>query len=311
MVSKKIIHDFLNILPAVLYEYVLYKDGSSEFLYMSPSAEEILGHSPDYFVEDANRLWEIVHPDDINRLHDEDLEASRKNEFFVSEVRIFLPSGEETWIQISSKPTSEKKNNAVIWSGYIIVITRIKQIEQELLKANRKLKSLSVTDGLTGLANRRHFDETLDNEWARFERTAKPFALILLDVDYFKEYNDQYGHQMGDSCLKSIATILKKATRRAGDLAARYGGEEFIIIAFDTKIADALQMAEQIRQSVESLNIKNEHTLFAKLTVSIGVSATSNNEYPDQAHFLKAADIALYQAKNERRNCVRIAGELK
>ena len=310
MLSKQMIENFLTILPAVLYEYALYDEKSSELLYISPSSIDILGYPPEYFIEDINRFWAMVHPDDLQRILNENIKANIENKFFVSEVRILLPSGQERWIQLSSKPTSQKKNNAVVWVGYIIDITRIKTAEFELIEANRKLQALSRTDGLTGLANRRHFDEILKNEWARFKRTNKPFSLIMLDIDFFKNYNDRYGHQMGDECLKAIAEVLKNSARRAGDLAARYGGEEFVIIAFDTDLSEAQEMAESIRLSVESLNIKNEDTPFGKVTVSLGVSTISWNEYPDKEHLLKAADAALYQAKAEQRNCVRMAKEL-
>lgn len=308
MIPKRLMHDFLNILPAVLYQYVLYKDGSSELLYLSPSSKDILGSPPDYFVEDVNRFWRMVHPDDLERIRNEDTAANAANTLFVSEVRVRLPSGTERWLQLSSKPTSERRNGAVIWIGYIVDITRVKQIETELVEANCQLKKLSITDGLTGLANRRQLDDTLRGEWARYTRTEKPFALILIDVDFFKSYNDQYGHQMGDVCLKRIGAVIKKSTHRAGDLAARYGGEEFVIIAIDTTLAGALEMAENIRRSIESLAIRNENTPLGTVTVSIGVAAVEHHEYPDHQRLLKAADAALYQAKTDQRNCVRSAG---
>lgn len=308
MIPKRLMHDFLNILPAVLYQYVLYNDGSSELLYLSPSSKDILGHPPDYFVEDVNRFWRMVHPDDLERIRNEDAAANSGNTLFVSEVRVRLPSGAERWLQLSSKPTSERKRGAAIWIGYIVDITRVKQIEMALVEANRQLKTLSITDGLTGLANRRQFDDTLRGEWARFKRTGKPFALILIDIDFFKSYNDQHGHQMGDVCLRRISAAVKKSVHRAGDLAARYGGEEFVIIAIDTRLAGALEMAENIRQSVETLAIRNENTPFGTVTVSIGVAAIEHHEYPGHQQLLKAADAALYQAKREQRNCVRSAG---
>lgn len=307
MLSKEIVGNFLNILPAVLYGYVFYNKKHAELLYITPSTIDILGHPPEYFMENLNRFWAMVHPDDIERILEENQKANAENKLFVSEVRILHPNGQERWIQLSSNPTAEKKNGAVVWVGYIVDITRIKKVEIELVIANKKLRVLSITDGLTGLANRRHFDTMLKNEWARFKRTQKPFSLIMLDIDFFKNYNDLYGHQMGDKCIKKIAKILKNSTRRAGDLAARYGGEEFIIIAFDTSILDAHEMAEKIRSSIEVLDIKHENTPIGKITVSLGVSSTSDCEYPDKEHLLKAVDMALYQAKKSHRNCVRIA----
>ncbi|MET3999222.1 sensor domain-containing diguanylate cyclase [Marinobacterium sp. MBR-109] len=307
MASKHELSAFLGILPAVLYEYVLYPDSRSELLYLSPSSKEILGRPPEYFVEDVNRFWEMVHPNDLQQILTEDVRANKTRELFVSEVRFFHPNGQEHWLQLSSKPTPEQYNGVDIWIGYIIDITRLKDMEGKLLQANRKLQALSDTDGLTGLANRRRFDEALANEWARYQRSRQPFALILVDIDYFKSYNDHYGHQSGDDCLKAVANVLKETARRHGDISARYGGEELINIAIDTRLVDAQVMAEHIRQTVEALDIRNEYVPCGRVTVSVGVSAIFDQEYPDSAQLFKAADTAMYQAKSDQRNCVRVA----
>lgn len=307
MASKHELSAFLGILPAVLYEYVLYPDSRSELLYLSPSSKEILGWPPEYFVEDVNRFWEMVHPNDLQQILTEDVRANEARELFVSEVRFFHPNGQEHWLQLSSKPTPEQYNGVDIWIGYIIDITRLKEMEGKLLQANRKLQALSDTDGLTGLANRRRFDEALMSEWARYQRNRQPFALILVDIDYFKSYNDHYGHQSGDDCLKAVANVLKETARRHGDISARYGGEELVNIAIDTRLVDAQVMAEHIRQAVEALNIRNEYVPCGRVTVSVGVSAIFDQEYPDSAQLFKAADTAMYQAKSDQRNCVRVA----
>ncbi|NWO05990.1 MAG: sensor domain-containing diguanylate cyclase [Alteromonadaceae bacterium] len=305
--SKHELSDFLGILPAVLYEYVLYPDGSSELLYLSPSSRNILGQPPEYFVEDVNRFWEMVHPNDRQRIRAEDARANKAGELFVSEVRFFHPNGQEHWLQLCSKPTPDQYNGVDIWIGYIIDITRLKEMEGKLVQANRKLQTLSDTDGLTGLANRRCFDQALENEWAHYRRIKQPFALILVDIDYFKSYNDHYGHQAGDDCLKAVAKIMKETARRHGDISARYGGEELVIIAIDTRLEDARAMAEHIRQAVEALDVRNEHVPLGRVTVSAGVAAIFDQEYPDAAHLFKAADEAMYQAKSDQRNCVRVA----
>lgn len=307
MASKHELSDFLGILPAVLYEYVRYPDGGAEVLYLSPSSNEILGRPPAYFVEDVNRFWEMVHPNDLQQILAEDVRANEASELFVSEVRFFHPNGQEHWLQLSSKPTPEQYNGVDIWIGYIIDITRLKEMEWKLLQANRTLQALSDTDGLTGLANRRRFDEALANEWARYRRSRQPFALILVDIDYFKSYNDHYGHQSGDDCLKAVANVLKETARRHGDISARYGGEELVNIAIDTRLLDAQVMAEHIRQAVEALDIRNEYVPCGRVTVSVGVSAIFDQEYPDGAQLFKAADTAMYRAKSDQRNCVRVA----
>jgi len=307
MALKHALSDFLGILPAVLYEYVLYPDGSAELLYLSPSSKEILGEPAEYFLKDVNRFWEMVHPNDVEQARVEDVRANQAGELFVSKVRFYHPSGQKRWLQLSSKPTPEQYNGVDIWIGYIIDITSFKEIEGKLLQANRKLQALSNTDGLTGLANRRYFDEALANEWARYQRSRQPFALILVDLDYFKSYNDHYGHQMGDDCLKAVANVMKEVARRHGDISARYGGEELVNIAIDTRLADAQTMAEHIRQAVETLDIRNDYVPCKRVTVSVGVSAISDQEYPDATELFKAADTALYRAKSDQRNCVRVA----
>jgi diguanylate cyclase (GGDEF)-like protein/PAS domain S-box-containing protein len=311
MALKHGLSDFLGILPAVLYEYVLYPDGSAELLYLSPSSEDILGQPAEYFVADVNRFWAMVHPNDVEQTQAEDVRANHTGELFVSQVRFFHPGGQMRWLQLSSKPTPEQYNGVDIWMGYIIDITRLKEVEGELLQANRKLQALSNTDGLTGLANRRCFDEALANEWARYQRSRQPFALILVDLDYFKSYNDHYGHQMGDDCLKAVANVMQEVARRHGDISARYGGEELVNIAIDTRLEDAQAMAEHIRQGVEALDIRNEYVPFGRVTVSVGVSAIFDQEYASPEQLFKAADTALYRAKTDQRNCVRVAQGLE
>jgi len=114
---------------------------------------------------------------------------------------------------------------------------QLERLSAELVAKNWQLEAMTLQDALTDLANRRCFDETLDTEWARAARTGQPLALLLLDVDHFKEYNDRYGHQAGDECLRSVAQVLRAGARRVSDLAARYGGEEFVVIAADTDTA--------------------------------------------------------------------------
>ncbi len=129
--SAQTLYDFLNTMPAVLYEYLQRQDGSGEFRYMSPTSKEILGHPCEYFIEDMARLWELIHPDDLARLKAED-EATVNDSSFTIEARIILPSGEIRWVQFSSKPASKTKKGAVIWIGCIVDITPLKQAEEEI-----------------------------------------------------------------------------------------------------------------------------------------------------------------------------------
>jgi diguanylate cyclase (GGDEF)-like protein len=187
---------------------------------------------------------------------------------------------------------------------------RVAERTAELEKANRKLATLSATDGLTGLANRRHFDEMLSHEWARTMRTRQPLVIIMIDVDYFKKYNDCYGHQAGDECLKSIARVLQEGTRRVSDLAARYGGEEFTVVLPNTDASAALQLGETMRLSIEALAMTHELVPAGKVTVSVGIAValfsqgSGGGSDSGAAALLHAADEALYRAKRSGRNCV-------
>ena len=186
-------------------------------------------------------------------------------------------------------------------------ITERKQIEQDLQAANKELKRLTVIDGLTQIANRRHFDNTISLEWKRLSREKEDLSLILCDVDYFKLYNDTYGHQMGDECLKDIAHCLKDAAKRPSDLAARYGGEEFAVILPNTDPEGATIVAEKIRQKIEKLKINHKtSTIHPYVTLSLGVASVKlPKKGASAADLLSLADNALYEAKGNGRNrCV-------
>ncbi|RZT10376.1 diguanylate cyclase (GGDEF) domain-containing protein [Duganella sp. CF402] len=175
---------------------------------------------------------------------------------------------------------------------------------QELEESNRKLTALSATDGLTGLANRRSFDEALVREWGRAQRAGEPLALAMLDVDCFKLYNDHYGHQAGDECLRQVARMLAAGVHRAADVAARYGGEEFAFIAPLDSAAQAAELAERIRASIQALALPHARAPLGCVTVSIGVASIIPGEQQGPETLLRAADQALYRAKGAGRNCV-------
>lgn len=167
------------------------------------------------------------------------------------------------------------------------------------------LRSLAFVDGLTGLANRRRFDDALENEWRRCRRSNSPLSLMMIDLDYFKRYNDYYGHQMGDVCLQRVAKLLKASFKRASDLTARYGGEEFVCLMAECDHLGAQKKAEELRAVVEELGIEHAESPVARhVTLSIGVSTV----VPDNIHkpdaLIAAADAALYEAKNTGRNRV-------
>ena len=224
--------------------------------------------------------------------------------------------------------------------GYVLVIgntgfTRNLQLrrireelrarERELLSANQnlvmnlreieglqqQLREQATRDSLTSLYNRRYLDASLERELGSCKREGKPLSLIMIDVDDFKKYNDRYGHQAGDQCLIAVAKTLQASAKRASDLAARYGGEEFLLVLPGMDATTAQRLAEELRRSVEALQIPHEQSHSGKVTVSIGLAVMTNDSYKDVAGLLRAADEALYHAKHGGRNQVRLAAQTR
>ena len=170
------------------------------------------------------------------------------------------------------------------------------------------LSNLAVHDGLTGIYNRRYFDETLAREWKRTMREKAPLSLIMLDIDYFKKYNDTYGHQAGDECLRQVATTISGALRRPADMAARYGGEEFVVVLPNLKLEDSAKFGETIRAKIEALKMEHKQSdANPFITVSLGIASIVPSSISSYEELVGAADKALYSAKNKGRNRVCVA----
>ncbi len=181
----------------------------------------------------------------------------------------------------------------------------LEEANERLRQANQRLERLSHTDGLTGIANRRHFDEVLAVEWRRAERAGTPLSVVMLDLDCFKAFNDGLGHQRGDDCLRDVARALRGAVRRAGDLVARYGGEEFVVLLPAMDLRRAEQFAERLRARVEALRVPHPtSTVATVVTASLGVASAVPHRDSGPAVLLAAADDALYRAKRAGRNRV-------
>ncbi|MDR2924844.1 MAG: diguanylate cyclase [Azoarcus sp.] len=210
------------------------------------------------------------------------------------------------------KPVSE-----IVLKAKISAMRRVAQMrdslrkaQDKLKKANEQLQRLSALDSLTGIANRRQFDASLLREWRRCSRSGKPLSLLVVDVDLFKLFNDHYGHQMGDECLKVVSHTLQERTRRQGDLVARYGGEEFTVVLPETNPEGALAVAEDMRAGIAALRIGHAWSTVAPIvTVSIGVASIIPPRDCEEGipALVKAADNALYSAKESGRNQVKQA----
>jgi len=202
--------------------------------------------------------------------------------------------------------------------GYVVLEAKIRAMQRidemrrrqldtsaQLLAANRELERLASEDGLTDLANRRHFDVYLATELARAQRNKQTVALVLCDVDFFKPYNDHYGHPAGDECLKRVSAALQSACRRPADLVARYGGEEFALVLPETELSGAVTLAEAARKAVEELKIPHAQSkAVPHVSISAGVAAQLPEMTITAEQLIMAADQALYQAKHLGRNRV-------
>lgn len=175
--------------------------------------------------------------------------------------------------------------------------------ETQLLQINQQLQVLATKDSLTQLANRHLFDRFLAQEWRRMSREKLPLSLILCDVDYFKRYNDRFGHQAGDRCLQQVARGISSVVNRPADLVARYGGEEFAVVLPNTNERGAMSVAENIRQQIENLEIPHpESSVSDRVTLSLGVACIIPNAKTDPQQLIQSSDDALYEAKQKGRN---------
>ncbi len=183
--------------------------------------------------------------------------------------------------------------------------SELRAARDDLERINGELAALALQDGLTDLANRRRFDAAIDEEYARAMRNQTSLALVMLDVDHFKKYNDQYGHPQGDECLKKISKSLKTASTRPGDLVARYGGEEFAILLPGTDMGGATAVAERVRLAIQAMQIVHAGNAGSVVTISAGVAAmVPSRKYNSPADLILLADQALYEAKESGRNRV-------
>lgn len=203
---------------------------------------------------------------------------------------------EKRWFMMQAVPLE--------WEGIRYCIISHRNITERKL-AEEKNKALALLDGLTNISNRRYLEAFLRQEWQRASRAHIPLALIMLDIDHFKEFNDLYGHQAGDDCLRLIAHTLHNFAHRAGDMAARYGGEEFALVLSNTEMPEAARIAEDVRASIQALGICHEASRFEqRLTVSLGLGVVHPPEGTSIFNLVSLADKALYAAKAAGRNCV-------
>lgn len=214
------------------------------------------------------------------------------------------------WMRIRAVPSIDDNGDVLCWYGTAEDIHERKLLELKLVKANRRLEIQARTDSLTKLPNRRAFKKVLAHEFMRAKRSNSPLAVLMIDIDYFKNFNDCYGHISGDACLRLVARALRKSLKRSTDIVARYGGEEFAAILPDTDQRGASLVAEHILQSIRAMGIKHSDSKFRKVTISLGLTIYQANQHvgtTDQADLMLAADQAFYYSKKNGRNQFNLA----
>jgi len=273
-----------------------------QFSYIGPQIEQLLGWTPSSWVtvEDwASRM----HPEDRAWVVDYCVAQSKSGTDHEADYRALTKDGEYVWIRDVVHVVRNAEGEVEALIGFMFDITERKNTEQKLIVLQKELEELSFKDALTGVYNRRMFDSVMEVEWANAKRNHQPLSLLMLDIDYFKQYNDHYGHIHGDECLKRVAKALSNVGTRSRDFFARFGGEEFIVVLPETDATAANMIAERCRSLIFKAQIPHEKSLVSQiLTVSIGVS-TIIPAHSDQAIDLIAkVDRQLYQAKEKGRN---------
>ncbi|MDF2961525.1 MAG: diguanylate cyclase [Paenibacillus sp.] len=271
------------------------------FLYASPASQTLLGFEPEELV--GRNVLELLHPEDYNGFANWEPVNSNEWRQKLSVYRIRRYDGTYVWFETTARTISDSRSCGKEIIAVSRDITARKQAEHALRESNEMLQKISTIDALTGVANRRGFDECFRKEWRHGIRLSVPLSVILVDIDYFKRYNDTYGHLEGDLCLKLVAKSLRKVVKRPGDFIARYGGEEFVIVLPATDLEGANIVANRLRMHIESLqipHIRSEPNLC--LTVSLGVATAVPSPEMEPTELFIRADKALYQAKREGRN---------
>ncbi|PKO91960.1 MAG: sensor domain-containing diguanylate cyclase [Betaproteobacteria bacterium HGW-Betaproteobacteria-1] len=275
---------------------------SLKFTYIGPQIEALLGWKPESWisVEDwASRM----HPEDREWVVNYCVAQSQAGTDHEADYRALTSSGDYVWIRDVVHVARKENGEVDSLIGFMFDISERKKTEQELLTLQKKLEELSFKDGLTGIANRRMFDSILETEWADARRNQSPISLIMLDIDYFKQYNDEYGHIQGDVCLTRVAGILNSASSRPRDFVARIGGEEFAIILPETDEASARKVAERCRIAIEQEKIPHAKSGVSDyLTLSMGLSTAIPGQSDTALSLVEQADKSLYQAKNQGRD---------
>lgn len=277
------------------------------FAYIGPQIESLLGWTPDSWVS-VDDWASRMHPEDRDYVVNFCVSQSQAGVDHEADYRALTRDGGYVWIRDVVHVVRNDAGEVDSLIGFMFDISERKRAEDELLQLHKELQAQSLADGLTGIANRRMFDQRLETEWNDARRTGKPLSLVALDIDYFKQFNDRYGHVAGDECLQRIAVELKAIARRPRDVAARIGGEEFMLLLPDTDPSAALAIAGRCAEAVAGLDILDDVTAAGggQVTTSIGVGTVTVEDQAAARDFVQAVDRALYAAKAAGRNRIEV-----
>ncbi|MDX5363571.1 MAG: sensor domain-containing diguanylate cyclase [Pseudazoarcus pumilus] len=272
------------------------------FTYIGPQIADLLGWTPESWISVDD--WATrMHPEDRDWVVNYCVSQSQAGTDHEADYRALRADGEYVWIRDVVHVVRSPDGEVEALIGFMFDISERKRTEEHVLQLQRELEELSFKDGLTGVANRRMFDSVFEREWASARRSGKPLSLILLDIDFFKEYNDRYGHLAGDDCLRQVATALASAALRPRDFLARFGGEEFVLVLPETDTTSAVTVAERLRSVVQQLDIPHEGSAVAPhVTISLGIGTRQPGADEDPQAFLDSVDRQMYRAKESGRN---------
>lgn len=273
-----------------------------QFTYIGPQIEALLGWSPSSWLS-VNDWAERMHPEDRQKTVDFCVSQSQQGVDHEADYRALTRDGDYVWIRDVVHVVRRPDGSVEALVGFMFDITARKQAEDKILQLQRDLEVLSYRDSLTGVANRRMFDTMYPVEWAKAHATGEPLSLVLIDIDYFKQYNDYYGHVGGDACLRRVAVALDTGASRARDLCARFGGEEFVLLLPATDAAAAHGVAERCRKLLRNEALPHARSgVGREVTVSMGVGTIVPGAHDAAEVFLDRVDRRLYQAKSAGRD---------
>ena len=277
-----------------------------QFAYIGPQIEALLGWSQESWAS-ANDWAQRIHPEDRDNVVNFCVAQSKAGVDHEADYRALTKDNGYVWIRDVVHVVRNERGEVEALIGFMFDITERKKTEEKLIALQKELEALSFKDGLTNIANRRRFDVSLELEWASARSNGQPLSILLFDIDFFKQYNDLYGHVRGDRCLIDIAQTLNLALDGPRDLVARFGGEEFVVLLPQAGASVALKVAERCQRLIQKQAIPHAQSPHdQRITVSIGVGTIVPHGETKPSSFIEAVDQQLYAAKKNGRNRIEV-----